>query len=153
MKVERFFYEESKAIDRLVEAEVEAEIREMTEEKQIRDNVQKLKEEQAIAEMAEKKIDVMLENVSQERVAYFEKMAEKAIGVAEAMFLNVKIDSEKGHVGTIEFTGEIMIINEFLEKNVIQDFRELMCSTEEILIVPIEKLVRIIFYYRFSQEF
>ena len=96
MKVERFFYEESKAIDRLVEAEVEAEIREMTEEKQIRDNVQKLKEEQAIAEMAEKKIDVMLENVSQERVAYFEKMAEKAIGVAEAMFLNVKIDSEKG---------------------------------------------------------
>lgn len=153
MKVERFFYEESKAIDRLVEAEVEAEIREMTEEKQIRDNVQKLKEEQAIAEMAEKKIDVMLENVSQERVAYFEKMAEKAIGVAEAMFLNVKIDSEKGYVGTIEFTGEIMIINEFLEKNVIQDFRELMCSTEEILIVPIEKLVRIIFYYRFSQEF
>ena len=147
MKIERFYYDESKMMDRLAEAEAGEEIKEMTEEEQIRDKEQKRREAQVIADIAETKIAKMLKNISQERVEYFEKMAKKALGVAKAMFLNVKIDSEKGYRGIIEFTGEAMIVHEYLEESVIQDFRDLMCSAEEIMIVPTEKNVRIIFYY------
>lgn len=152
MKIERLYYDESKVSDKLIEAEVQAEIREMAEEEQIRDKEQKLREAQAIAEMAKNKVDLMLKNISQERVEHFEKMAKKALSVAQAMFLNVKIDSEKGYRGTIEFTGEAMIVNEYLEESVIQDFRDLMCSAEEVMIVPIEKFVRIVFYYSLVQS-
>lgn len=152
MKIERFYYEESKVSDRLVEEEVEAKMWEMSEEERIRDKEQKLREAQDIAEMAEAKIDVKLKNISQERVEHFEKMAKKALRVAQVMFLNVEIDSEKGYVGTIEFTGNAMIMNEYLEKSVIQDFRDLMCSTEEIVIVPADKLMRIVFYYNLVQD-
>ena len=152
MKMEKFYYEESKANNRFAEAEVKAELQEMSEEERIRDKEQKRRETQVIAEIAEKKIDVMLENISQERVEHFEKMAKKALRVARAMFLNVKIDSEKEYVGTIEFTGEIVTMNEYLEKNVIQDFRDLMCSTEDILIAPTNKMVKIVLYYRLSLD-
>ena len=152
MKMERFYYDESKVKDKLVEEEVRAEIREMTEEEQIRNKEQKQREAQAIAETAEMNIDVMLNNISQERVEHFEKMAKKALSVARATLLNVKIDSEKGYRGTIEFTGEAMIVNAYLEESVIQDFRDLMCSAEEVMIVPIEKFVRIVFYYSLVQS-
>ena len=152
MKMERFYYDESKVKDKLVEEEVRAEIREMTEEEQIRNKEQKQREAQAIAETAEMNIDVMLNNISQERVEHFEKMAKKALSVARATLLNVKIDSEKGYRGTIEFTGEAMIVNAYLEESVIQDFRDLMCSAEEVMIVPIEKFARIVFYYSLVQS-
>ena len=100
--------------------------------------------------MAKMKIDAKLNNISQERVKHFEKMAKKALHVAQELFLNVEIDSEKGYVGTIEFTGDAMIINEYVEESVIQDFRDLMCSTKEIMIVPADKLVKIVFYYSLS---
>lgn len=147
MKIERFYYAESRVSDRLAEAEVEAKLREMSEEEKNREKEQKRKEAQAISEMAEKNIDMMLKNISQERVEHFEEMAKKALRVAQAMFLNVEINSEKGYRGTIEFTGEAIVVNEYLEKSVIQDFLDLMCSAEEVMIVPIEKYVRIIFYY------
>ena len=152
MKMEKFYYEESKVNNRSAEAEVKVETQEMSEEERIRDKEQKRREAQAIAEMVEKKIDVMLENISQERVEHFEKMAKKALCVAEAMFLNVKIESEKGYAGSIELTGEIVTMNEYLEKNVIQDFRDLMCSTEDILIAPTNKMVKIVLYYRLSLD-
>ena len=147
MKIERFYYAESRVSDRLAEAEVEAKLREMSGEEKNREREQKRKEAQAISEMAEKNIDMMLKNISQERVEHFEEMAKKALRVAQAMFLNVEINSEKGYRGTIEFTGEAIVVNEYLEKSVIQDFLDLMCSAEEVMIVPIEKYVRIIFYY------
>ena len=150
MKIRRLYYEESKISDRIIEEKVKAKMCKMSEEEQIRDKKQKLMEAQVIVEMAKMKIDAKLNNISQERVKHFEKMAKKALHVAQELFLNVEIDSEKGYVGTIEFTGDAMIINEYVEESVIQDFRDLMCSTKEIMIVPADKLVKIVFYYSLS---
>lgn len=135
MKIRRLYYEESKMSDRIIEEKVKAKMCKMSEEEQIRDKKQKLMEAQVIVEMAKMKIDAKLNNISQERVKHFEKMAKKALHVA---------------VGTIEFTGDAMIINEYVEESVIQDFRDLMCSTKEIMIVPADKLVKIVFYYSLS---
>lgn len=152
MKIERFYYDESKAFDRMIEEKVEAEKQGMSEEERLRDKEQKLRGAQTIMEQGDKIIEIMRKNVSQEKVEYFEKMAKKALRVAEEMFLNVKIDSESGYMGVIEFTGEIILVNEYLDKRVIRDFRELMSSTEEIVIVPKHKeKVQITLWYSLAE--
>ena len=91
MKIRRLYYEESKMSDRIIEEKVKAKMCKMSEEEQIRDKKQKLMEAQVIVEMAKMKIDAKLNNISQERVKHFEKMAKKALHVAQELFLNVEI--------------------------------------------------------------
>ena len=79
MKIRRLYYEESKMSDRIIEEKVKAKMCKMSEEEQIRDKKQKLMEAQVIVEMAKMKIDAKLNNISQERVKHFEKMAMKKV--------------------------------------------------------------------------
>lgn len=153
MKIERFYYSDSKALEKMIEKQIEEEKQKMTEQERIQDKEQKLREAQAIMEKGNAMTNAMLKHIDQEKVKYFETMVQKALRVAEGMTLDVKIDSESGYMGTIEFTGEIIMVDGYLDKRVVREFRELMCSTEEIVVVPKNtQKVQISLYYMFAES-
>ena len=151
MRIERYYYTQSKQELAEVDAEIKKIRAEMTDEEKAIEKKQNRQEAQALLQREDDRRRRTKRILNPERIQFFEKMAAMGVTLAEAISADLLAESKEEY-GKICLTTDFILFGEVVKNAGRNEWNYLMRMADDVLIHMRDGAFQIEFYFDFFDE-